>query len=218
MLDPREDIPPVFYGRLLYLVESSEPEALEARVIVDRIPQVHSVTEVRPDGSIETETPPGNSIGSFAKRYELMLALVDEAVREFEQASAPTSGPENIVLASELSVARWFQQTLRTTADFYEGYELRNCATGSPSIDFSQHDRAVCYQKLAELVDTEDRNTRDALSTLANDPRLDVYFQPFVAFSHSRAMIEEKLRMLDYERHVYLPSLARTIQNSDTNR
>jgi len=218
MLDPEEDIPAAFHGRFLYLLESSEPEALELHSVVDRVPQVHTVVRVRDDGTVEAENPPGNSVGSFARRYRAMLKLVDEAVDSFQQAASAESDTRNIMLASEQSVARWFQQTLRTTVNFYEAYELRNCAKGNPDPDFSDHDRMVCYEKLVVLVQDEVRNSRAALRTVSDDVRLDAYFQPFLAVAHSKDMIEAKLHLLDHEEHIYLPALAKEIASAQSHQ
>jgi hypothetical protein len=210
MLDPEQDIAPVFHGRFLYLVESSELEALNLDAVVDRIPQVHTVVRVRDDGTVEAENPPGNSISSFGRRYRAMLKLVDEAVDSLEQATSAKSNTSNIMFASELSIARWFQETLRSTANFYEAYELRNCARNNSS-DLSKHDRMVCHEKLVMLVQDEVRNTQAALQTVLADVRLDVYFQPFLGVAHTSEMIKAKLRLLDREEHIYLPALAKEI-------
>jgi hypothetical protein len=104
------------------------------------------------------------------------------------------------LLQSELSILRWFRHTAVTTAHFYEAHELRNCAAGKPSADFWIRDKAACERRLRDVVADEERNTRDALKVVESDVRLDFYYHPFLAVSHTTDMLHEKLRWLEKDR------------------
>ena len=74
------------------------------------------------------------------------------------------------------------------------------CAAGEPAADFWITDKAACERRLGDVVADEERNTRDALDVVDADVRLDFYYHPFVAVSHTRDMLHEKLRRLENDR------------------
>jgi hypothetical protein len=60
---------------------------------------------------------------------------------------------------------------------------------------------------LIGLIDDERSNATAALMVVQNDPRVDLFYHPFLTLSHTEDMIKEKLRMLEHDRTIYLPGI-----------
>lgn len=209
MLDTNVALPRVFLGPMLSEAEVGVAKALTPVSAVERTPQFRPVVDVTEDGAFRLVSTPRNTVARFAERYRAMRRLLDESIPLFEAALSKSPPAGRIALESELSVARWFAHTIRTTANFYQAGELRQCVlAAAPPAGTT---REECYRRIVAIVADEEGNTRAALKVLEHDMRLDVYYQPFTAFAHSRDMIAAKLLLLRHDREVYLPELRRRL-------
>jgi hypothetical protein len=205
MLDPATVVPEVFSGQLLYLAEISADKALQfTRSFVRAMPEVKGVVRLSRTGVLPAYMPAANTIDNFAVRYRRIEHLLKEAVGYFDQTLEVAPQANRLLLESEASIVRWFWHTARSTANFYESHRLRECAA---SRTIGRPQALACHTQLIGLIDDERSNATAALMVVQNDPRVDLFYHPFLTLSHTEDMIKEKLRMLEHDRTIYLPGI-----------
>ena len=132
------------------------------------MPTMKPIIEFSSDGTHHLVMPPGNTIHAFVERYRAMQQLLARAVSLLDHVLSGSAPVQRIMIESDLSMARWMLLTVTTTANFMEAYELKKCIRRVTS---SAQERLACYERLAAIVENEEKNTRSALPALAADVR-----------------------------------------------
>ena len=105
---------------------------------------------------------------------------------------------------SEEFPIRWFYHTARTQANFNESCQLRNAIRSGQIKDPKEHNKAL--ERWLEVLKDERDNTIAALPVMKADTRLDFYYGSDHSFPHGLDMLNAKLKLIEQEITVYLPS------------
>lgn len=193
--DRKAKLPKVFYGRHLFRGEVTDAEGLILRPTFFTSPS-----------SSRSNAP------VFTRFYRRMEELLKKAVIKINKARLMVAPRHHLTFNAEASPIRWFYHTARTHANFYESCRLRDQLLNLAAEDSLNQDQLAkasqLYQKWQLLLLNEKANTIDALPVVEADMRLDFYYGGDHTFPHAADMIRAKLKLLEHEINVFLPSLA----------
>ncbi len=153
---------------------------------------------------------------TFGRLYRKMEQALGRAVEEMDAASGHVPGRCRTVFDGEMLPLRWLYHTARTHANFYESCHLRDSllktakpkseGSGEASPSFGRES----FQRWMAILEDEIRNTRAARKVVRQDSRLDVHnTENGAALAPAETLFRAKLKLLQYERSVFLSSLAK---------
>lgn len=182
--NPEAEIPELFYGRYLFLVEMATDEGMA------KLPTF----ETKPTGN-----PP-----VFLKYYRAMRDHLHEAVKAVDAAAPLVPERNKAMFEAEASPIRWFYHTARAEANFYESCLIRDALLAEEKPEDAQE----LYDRWKAVLEDERDNARQALPVAKADMRLDGYYGGDHTFSHMDEMVEAKLALIETEITEFLPSVA----------
>jgi hypothetical protein len=185
--NPNAKLPEVFYGRMLFMAESTDAEGLLLRP------------------TFATSPTGGGKVPAFGRLYRQMEKELKGAVAEIEAARALVPPRCRMPFQAEEHPIRWFYHTARTEANFYEGCQLRDRILSGQVKGPEERQKAL--DRWLEVLKDERDNAAAALPVMEADSRLDFYFGGDHTYSHGADMLRAKLKLIDQEITGFLPSL-----------
>lgn len=199
------ELPPYFVGPY-YLgpvhpmcaePDAELPECFKAKSVFG----THVLTEAR------------GQVAAFGRCYRHMERELGAAVSELAAALPDVPRRCLPVFRAEELPARWFYHTARTHANFYESCQLRDyllpLAVQNPGTPGELTEAQTKYDRWRAVLEDERENTETAITVVEQDSRLDVHnTADGVALAPAVVLLREKLRMLDHELSIFLPSVA----------
>lgn len=174
-VNPQAELPPVFYGRYLFMAEETEQDGLRLRPTYLKEPSFREP--------------------AFGNAYRRMKKILEPAIRELHAADPLVPERHRLTYGAESSSIRWFHHTIRSVANFYDSCDIRDRLP-------NEKDPAQIKRDLAcwlEVLRDEKANSEAALPVMESDVRLDMYYGTDHTFSHGADMIRAKLVILEEE-------------------
>jgi hypothetical protein len=197
--DTDQELPDVFYGYYLFLIEAKDDLASKGLPTTVRSPE-----EIRGYGP--------NTVPMFERYYRTMEEHLARAVQELDQARPLVPARCAVYFDAEYYPMKWLYHTARTEANFFESCpirdELRELAKKGPLSEAERSHAAELLNRWRFVLEDELENARGAVPVLEADVRLDSWHRGDHSFNHMIDMLNEKIQMTERDLREVLPSVA----------
>lgn len=195
VIDPDTEIPAVFDGYYLFLMEITRESGMQAM----------PTYELQPEKMAGYFGP--ESLPLLELYHRVLQDHLRRAVDAVDAASPLVPERARTNFEAETLPIRWFHHTARTQGNLFEaarlGRQLRAWA------EAGTHEKAgQTLARLRGVLFDEQENTREALPVAQADPRVETVHRGDHSFHRILDMLEEKVRLLDRQMDEELPALA----------
>ncbi len=193
--DKDAEVPEVFNGYYLFLLEKTLSDGLKSRP------------------TYFTEAPGRTQVDAFNKSYAKMEEFLAKANAELDKAEPLVPEQNKILFESQAYPIRWLYHSVRTQSNFSKSCLIRDeliPLSKQESLTKDEQERAQqLYTEWQSILQDELKNAQIAAPIARADVRLDCYFRGDHMFNHLWDMVDAKIALVEQELEVFLPQIAK---------